>query len=83
MKARCVDLVSEECEINDVITCASDLIDLFVQMNWTGPPVKVDAYFESLVGGSQQCTCSADLLDINKQSLQQLSWDGEVCGRGW
>lgn len=74
--------MSEDCEINDVITCAADLIDLFVQLNWTGPPVKVDEYFESLVGGCQQCTCSADLLDINKQSLQQLSWDGEVCGRG-
>ena len=54
---------------------AGDLINLFVQLNWTGPLVSLDERLAPLVGGSSV------LSQMNKESLQQLSWDGEVTTR--
>ena len=74
MRSKCEDALSRGgSSVSDIITCAADLIDQFVQLNWTGPPVSLDEWLVPLVGGS------AVLSRMNKESLQGLSWDGEVC----
>ena len=70
---KCEDVLSRGGSVSDIITCAGDLINLFVQLNWTGPPVSLDEQLASMVGGS------AVLSRRNKESLDNLSWDGEVC----
>lgn len=64
-------------EADEITSCAADLINLFVQLNWTGPSVSVDGQLECLVGGGQGAYV---LPKLNKESLDQLSWDGEVSG---
>ena len=53
--------------------CAGVLTNQFVQLNWTGPPVSLGEWLAPMVGGS------AVLSRMNKESLEGLSWDGEVC----
>lgn len=73
---RCEDALSSKggSSVGDVITCAGDLINSFVQLNWMGPPAPavVGEWLVALVGGSSL------LSRRNKESLQELSWDGEV-----
>ena len=73
---RCEDALSSKggSSIDDVITCAGDLINSFIQLNWTGPPAPgvVGEWLATLVGGSSL------LCRRNKESLRELSWDGEV-----
>ena len=74
MRSRCEDVISKGREVDDIVSCAADLINLFVQLNWTGPdpPVSLNEQLESLVGGGQG---TAILTKLNKESLDR---DGEV-----
>ena len=87
MRIKCADALSSKggSIIGDVITCAGDMLNLFVQLNWTGPPPAaapagggdgdgsgLEEWLAPLVGGS------TILSQINKESLDHLSWDGEV-----
>ena len=75
MKVRCEHSLSKGGEIDDVISCAADLINLFIQLNWTGPPLNLDEDVNLLVGRGQ---VTSALSELNKESLDHLSWDGEV-----
>ena len=72
MRSKCENVLSKGDSVSDIITCAGDLINLFVQLNWTGPLISLDEQLAPLVGGSSV------LSRMNKESLHQLSWDGEV-----
>lgn len=71
MKATCGDVISKSSEVNGIISCAVDLANVFVQLNWTGSPDDLDIHLESLVGGG-------DISHLNRESVHHLSWDGEV-----
>ena len=73
VKTKCDEVVTED-KVNNVLSCAADLINLFVQLNWTGPPANLDEQFKVVLG------LEVAVVDkLNKESLQCLSWDGEVC----
>lgn len=72
VKVNCEDVILKRGSVTDIITCAKDLMNLFVQLNWTGPPVDIAEQLESVVGGS------GFLPQLNKECLDKLTWDGEV-----
>ena len=73
VKTKCDEVITED-KVNDVLSCAADLINLFVQLNWTGPPANLDEQVKLVFGLDV-----AVVNKLNKESLQGLSWDGEVC----
>ena len=79
VKTKCEAALSQASEIDDIISCAADLINLFVQLNWTGPLVNLDEELNQLIGRGQSTSI---LSELNKESLDHLSWDGEVGGVG-
>lgn len=55
-----------------VLCCAEDCLALFLQLNWTGPPVpSLQRQLEELLG-------EAGLQQLNTEALHMLSVDGDV-----
>lgn len=60
---------------SDVLTCSTQCLNLFVQLNWTGPPnEEMELELETLVGKDGLCT-------LNNTALSELSVDGEVSSK--
>ena len=57
----------------EVVTCGAHCLELFVQLNWTGPSIsgEVEGEVEALLGKDQ-------LQLLNAQALEALSSDSEV-----
>ena len=53
---------------NTAITCSAGLLNLFCRLNWTGPPLSI-----------QENETLERMSLLNEQSLEILTWDGEVC----
>ena len=53
---------------NTAITCSAGLLNLFCRLNWTGPPLS-----------TQENKVLEGMSLFDEQSLEILTWDGEVC----
>lgn len=62
--------------VSEVVECCAQCLDLFIQLNWTGPPSDgVKMALERVLG-------QVGLKLLNQQALMALSSDGEVSHNG-